>query len=516
MKWAWWAVLGALALVASCRTAPVPPAVAAVPTSFPSALEAAQKELQDGHPAQAWVLVANQDDGGAEKASFLSQVTERLRQDLGAVDPQKQASRARDLKATLAFVDGSTWKPEVAAPAVGNAAGGPALWLKGTATVIVNRGLKVENGVAQPDIVIGSGFFISADGYLLTNHHVIESEVEPGESASSKLSLRLPGSKGERLPAKVVGWDRNLDLALLKAEYKPEYVFPLGGDEPAAGQRLQALGSPGGLEATVTEGIVSATKRPLLTLGEVIQIDVAVNPGNSGGPLVDRQGRAVGVVFAGIREFQGVNFAIPASLVTQALPRLYAGGRSVVPWLGLGFQEDLHGVEVVYVVPRGPADWAGIRVGDRLTSVAGTPVSSLAEAQTRLLDFGTEALVPLEVSRGGDSLRRWAALAARPEWPLKEAAMNDLTGRLLPLAFGVVVDDLAASSGTKFRVVRVWPGTSGEELQLAANDPLEVVDWTVDPKNQALITRWVVKRRLGGYLESVIQMAVPLSTRLFL
>jgi S1-C subfamily serine protease len=385
------------------------------------------------------------------------------------------------------------------------------------ATIIVNRGLKVDNGVSQPDIVIGSGFFVTSDGYLLTNHHVIESEVEPGPSVSSRLSIRLPGSKGERLPAKVIGWDRNLDLALLKAEYKPEFVFSLGsGPDPVPGQRLQALGSPGGLEATLTEGIVSAVERPLLAVGEVLQIDVAVNPGNSGGPLLDNRGRVVGVVFAGIREFQGVNFAIPTSLVRLVLPRLQAGGRAVLPWIGLGLQEDHRGLEVLYVVPRGPGDWAGVRKGDRLLTVAGVPVTEISQAQVLLLPFGTEAVVPLELERNGTRLKLWTSLEARPELPLKDAAMTDLTSRVLPLAFGVEVDDLAAGVDRSFRVVRVWPGSSGEELSLAENDPLEVVDWVADTENKALITRWKVKRRLGGYLESVVQLAAPFSSRLFL
>src|SRR6185369_12168457 len=130
----------------------------------------------------------------------------------------------------------------------------------------------------------------------------------------------------------------------------------------------------------------------LLAVGEVLQIDVAVNPGNSGGPLVDNKGRVVGVVFAGIRDFQGVNFAIPVSLVQKDLPRLRSGGKAVLPWLGLGIQEDHRGLEVNYVAPRSPSDWAGLRVGDRLTSVAGTQVSDLGDAQVRLLDFGTDAV----------------------------------------------------------------------------------------------------------------------------
>lgn len=499
-----------------CQSAPLGPPVAPVPVNLSAALEQAQEELREGRWASAWALVSNRTEVSEEKDQFLSSVLRAMEEEWSKARELGLVSKAQDLEASLALIRRGAWEP--AAPGENEAVDSvPSQWLKGTVTVVVNRGLKVENGAAQPDIMIGSGFFISADGYLLTNHHVIESEVEPGPSTSSRLSIRLPGSKGERLPAKVIGWDRNSDLALLKAEYQPEFVFTFASDAVLVpGQRLQALGSPGGLEATLTEGIVSAVQRPLLAIGEVLQIDAAVNPGNSGGPLLDSRGQVVGVVFAGIREFQGVNFAIPTSLVRQMVPRLQAGGRAVLPWLGLGLQEDHRGLEVLYVAPRSPADWAGVKKGDRLTGVAGTPVKELAPAQVRLLAFGTDAVIPLDLERDGLTVRVWSTLQPRPELPLKEAALNDLTSRVLPLAFGVEVEDKASGVDRSFRVLKVWPGTVAEELSLAANDPLEVQDWVADTENKVLLTRWKVKRRLGGYLESIVSLGVPFSSRLFL
>jgi S1-C subfamily serine protease len=461
--------------------------------------------------------VANRAETSDQKAAMLADLEANFAREQASAEAKGEARKARDLGATLALVRTGTWKPAEEPVPSADSPSTPTQWLQGTATVVVNKGLKVENGAAQPDIVIGSGFFVSPDGLLLTNHHVIESEVEPGASPSSKLSVRLPGSKGERLPAKVVGWDKNLDLALLKVEYKPPFVFSLSTvADPVAGQRLRAIGSPGGLEASLTEGIVSSSARPLLALGEVLQIDVAVNPGNSGGPLVDAQGRVVGVIFAGIRDFQGVNFAIPASLVRRVYPLLQAGGRISLPWVGLGLQEDAQGVEVLYVVPRGPGDEAGIRVGDRLTALAGTPFKEIAPAQVRLLDFGTDAVVPVDLIRDGSPLRLWTTLGVRPDLPLKEAALKDLTSRVFPLAFGAVVEDTAQGVDRTFRVKRVWPGTPAEELGLSENDPIEVVDWVVDTKNEVVATQWKVKRRLGGWLESTVQLAVPYQSRLFL
>jgi len=503
-------------LLTGCLNLPPVPAPAIVPPSLPTALELAQEELLAQRWGKAWILVANRTEVSTEKAAFLSLLESQLVDRLAEAKTQAGGRKTLDLEATLSLIQNGSWVPPVS-EAVEVEGSQASLWLKGTATVLVNRGLKVENGASQPDIVIGSGFFVSSDGFLLTNHHVIESEVEPGPSLSSRLSVRLPGSKGERLPAKVIGWDRNMDLALLKVEFKPEFVFSLSsGPDLIPGQRLQALGSPGGLEATLTEGIVSAVHRPLLAVGEVMQIDAAINPGNSGGPLVDSDGRVVGVVFAGIRDFQGVNFAIPTSLVRRVLPLLYSGGKAVLPWMGMGVQEDHKGLQVLYITPRGPADWAGVRIGDRVVGIAGVPTQELSAAQIRLLDFGIDAVIPLDLEREGRPLRLWSTLEPRPDFPLRDAARDDLTERVLPLAYGVIVEDRSPGLDRVFRVKSIWPGTAAEELSLAENDPLEVLEWVADTENKALITRWKIKRRLGGYLESVVQLAVPFSSRLFL
>jgi len=482
-------------------------------------VDQAKTEIQKGNWGLAWVLLANQDIESTEKQTLETKIRSHWQDALVKAQAQSSPRLVKDLEANLALSAGKSWIPP-RTPETGSASKtstNPDDWLKGTVTVIVNRGLKVENGSASPDIVIGSGFFISDDGYLLTNHHVIESEVEPTDAVSSKLSIRLPGSRGERLPARVVGWDKNMDLALLKAEYHPPFVFRLSTDsDPVPGEKLQVLGSPGGLESTLTQGIVSAVKRPLLSVGEVLQIDAAVNPGNSGGPMVDADGRVLGVVFAGIRGFQGVNFAIPTSLVRLDLPRLQVGGRAVLPWMGLGFQEDMHGTTVVYIVPRGPGDWSGVHLGDRLVAVGGVPVSDLNAAQIRLLDFGISAVVPLDWERDGKPIRLWTTLAQRPDDPLKIAAMNDLAQNVLPLAFGVAVDDVGPGVDSNFRVTKVWPGTAGDELSLTPNDPIQVLDWLIDTKNHALLTRWKLKRRLGGYLDSVVSLGAPYESRLFL
>jgi S1-C subfamily serine protease len=501
-------------LLMGCQSVPVPPPSAARPASLSAALAQAQTELKANRLGSAWVLAANQDGRSEEKAAFLRSVQAAF--DKKLKEAKGETRRTQDLEATVSLMATGHWEPPVPTPTA-SLSTVPSQWLQGTVTVFVDRGLRLEDGAAVPDIVLGSGFFVSADGYLLTNHHVIESMVDPKASIGARLSVALPDSKGIRIPARVVGWDRNLDLALLKVDYKPPYVFTLGtGPDPIPGQKLQAIGSPGGLEQTLTEGIASSQRRPLLSMGEVIQIDVAVNPGNSGGPLLDSSGQVVGIVFAGIQGFQGVNFAIPASLVQKDLPRLQVGGAAVLPWVGLGLQEDEKGLEVLYISPLSPGNWAGIQVGDRLTGVAGVPVKEINEAQVRLLDFGTDAVIPLDLIRDGKPLVLWTTLEQRPEFPLEDASRKDLVAKVIPLAFGVVVKDVGKGTDRSFTVVKVWPGSAAEDLSLSEGDSLDVLQWVVNLKDHSLRTDWKVKRKVGKGQEEVVKMALPLAVREFL
>ena len=157
--------------------------------------------------------------------------------------------------------------------------------MKGTVTVWVDRGMTIEKGLGRADRMIGSGFFIDANGYLITNYHVIQSEVDPEYEGFSRVYIKRAENPTVRIPAKVVGWDTTFDLALLKTEINPEMYFQLGSSEDLnIGSRIYAIGSPAGLEQTLTSGIVSAQNRRLLSLGSVLQIDAPVNHGSSGGP----------------------------------------------------------------------------------------------------------------------------------------------------------------------------------------------------------------------------------------
>jgi S1-C subfamily serine protease len=168
----------------------------------------------------------------------------------------------------------------------------------------------------------GSGIIIGKNEEMLliaTNYHVIESEVDPEYEGYSRLYIKTSEDSETKIPAKVVGYDSVMDLALLKTEITPKYVFQLGSSENLEiGDQIYAIGSPLGLEKTITSGIISTTDRKITTMGTVMQIDASVNAGNSGGPAVSKEGLVQGVVFAGIEGSQGLNFAIPVEYLKNA------------------------------------------------------------------------------------------------------------------------------------------------------------------------------------------------------
>ncbi|MGI5090116.1 serine protease [Treponema vincentii] len=272
--------------------------------------------------------------------------------------------------------------------------------MKGTVTVWVDRGMTIKKGLGMADRMIGSGFFIDANGYLITNYHVIQSEVDPEYEGFSRVYIKRAENPTVRIPAKVVGWDTIFDLALLKTEINPEVYFQLGSSEDLnIGSRIYAIGSPAGLEQTLTSGIVSAQNRRLLSLGSVLQIDAPVNHGSSGGPIIDEAGRVQAIVFAGLERNEGLNFAIPVELLRLILPQLYAGGETVHAWMscyGVSVKESPQqeaGTELVYAVPGSSA--SVIPAGAVITHLNGRAVPSLEALQTELMRLATGTIVKI-------------------------------------------------------------------------------------------------------------------------
>jgi len=234
----------------------------------------------------------------------------------------------------------------------------------------------------------GSGLIITPDGYIVTNSHVVENAIAP--------QISLPD--GSSFQAEIVGQDRATDLSLLRVS--PAGNLPaarLGdSDQLQVGQIAIAIGNPYGFQNTVTAGVISAVGRSLRSragrlIDDVIQTDAALNPGNSGGPLVDSDGRVIGINTAIIQYAQGICFAIPVNTVRWVVTTLLREGKVTRGFLGIGGQTvplparvvrhftlpQESGVYVVQVMKGSPADNAGVKEGDVIISLADQTVASV-------------------------------------------------------------------------------------------------------------------------------------------
>jgi len=392
--------------------------------------------------------------------------------------------------------------------------------IKGVATVWVDRGMRIERGRGIPDRVLGSAFFVDASGLLITNYHVISSEVDPTYQGYSRMYIRMGDSASARIPAKVIGWDKAMDLALIKTEITPEYVYSVvDWVVPMVGDTVYAIGSPGGLEKTVTQGIVSALGRRFLQIGDVTQIDAAVNHGNSGGPVVDMTGRLVGVVFAGADQFQGLNFAIPAERLAAALPAMIAGGKAERPWLGLSLSETSAGAEIVYVAPSTPAAEQQVREGSIIKTINGEAVTApqgalIPALQDRLFPLQPGELVTLEVTEpDGTVAKRLLRLVSRPVVPMADAAQKDSKERMAAPLFGLILASQEGSSlFSTYLVKKVIRGSIADEAGLSESDPVSIRGFRVFEKDGYALMNIDVKKRRMGYLETTMQLPALLDT----
>jgi len=390
--------------------------------------------------------------------------------------------------------------------------------LKGAVTILVNRGIRMDRGIGYPDSVIGSGFFVDSRGYILTNYHIIESEVNPKYEGFSRLYIRPHNSETAKIPAKVVGWDPVLDVALLKAEIETEYVYPIDpGVLYTPGDIIYAIGSPGGLRNTVTSGIVSATGRRFLQMGTTLQVDVPVNPGNSGGPLVNTKGNLVGVIFAGIEQFEGINFAIPAKWIVHIMPELFAGGAVTHSWLGLTVVETVRGLEVSYVVPGEAAGRGGIEAGDIITSLYGTEVASVEDVHEIIIDLAPDTLVGISWRRAGKEFNGILSVGKRPEFPIDLSRERDTLTNLVAPLFGMTIEQTGNYFWeTSYTIKRVYPGGIADETGLSVNDPLNILEFEIDEENRIGYLQIVVKKKKAGFIERAIQLGTYLEVDNFI
>lgn len=278
-----------------------------------------------------------------------------------------------------------------------------------------------DEEATQGQSSLGSGVIVAAQGFILTNNHVVES--------ADEIAVMLPG--GKVAEARVVGADPETDLAVLRVEANG--LQPITFADPASvqvGDIVLAVGDPFGVGQTVTQGIVSATGRNRLginTFENFIQTDAAINPGNSGGALVDTSGHLVGIntaIYSRSGGSQGIGFAIPVSLARQVMEQIIATGRVSRGWLGVSARDVIHestntaaGAALVAVQRGGPADRAGLRAGDTVVTINGKEIGDTAAliTETAALSPGTKA--QFRVLRGHEALSLQVELGQRPAAP---------------------------------------------------------------------------------------------------
>ena len=257
----------------------------------------------------------------------------------------------------------------------------------------------------------GSGFIISKDGYILTNHHVV------GES--DKITVKLKDDR--EFEAKIVGTDPKSDVAIIKIKGKNDLpVLPLGSsDVLEVGEWVMAVGNPFGLSHTMTVGVVSAKGRTSVGITDYedfIQTDAAINPGNSGGPLVNMNGEAVGInsaIFSRSGGYMGIGFAIPIDMVKQIKDQLIAKGSVTRGYLGVMIQDltedlvrsfdldDTNGVLIAEVTEDSPADKAGIKRGDVVVEFNGKKVKNVGQFRNMVALASPKSRVKMSINRNG-------------------------------------------------------------------------------------------------------------------
>ena len=386
--------------------------------------------------------------------------------------------------------------------------------MKAAVTVWVDRGVTVKHGAGYADVIIGSGFFIDERGYIITNHHVIDSMVNPKYEGYARLYIKLPDDNITKIPAKVVGYDSLLDLALLKVEIVPDYVLNLGSSSDLEiGDKISVIGTPAGLEGTLTSGIISSFDRKLLALGNVFQIDAAVNSGNSGGPLIDKNLKVQAIVFAGMLQLQGLNFAIPVEYLKQELDILYGRGEVVHPWIccfGNTKRDGVKksGLEVQYILPGGSGFMAGLSEGDVITGLDGKNISSLDDFNFFMMAYETETILKLDyISKEGLQKSCLVYLEARPEHPSLTVFDSDLiTSSFVPL-FGMKLIPSSTTNKNSYTIEKIIPGSAADDMSFSENDAVTVLDVSVDQKNEVIITPLSTKRKKKAFLDVVISLA---------
>ena len=347
----------------------------------------------------------------------------------------------------------------------------------------------------------GTGFVVDKNGYIITNQHVVEN--------ADRIKVRMPGDEND-YRARVIGFDSETDVAILKIEaHRPLAPVQIGNsDSVQVGDWVIAIGSPFGLQATVTAGIVSAqrTSRDLPGAGtfqNFLQTDAAINPGNSGGPLLNIRGEVIGMntmIATRSGSYEGIGFALPSNTAAKVYNDIIRQGRVIrgsigISWRNNASQSDTllafgldHGVIVGTVAPTGPAGKAGIKPDDVITSINSKPVRDGDDLVTKVADLPIGSDIDVGVDRDGKKLEYKVAIAQRSVvWqgdpqvtsvkPVQAAPV--ITGDK-PAKLGITIQrltekersDLGIDDKTGVKVLTVDPGSFGDDIGLLEGDTI--------------------------------------------
>ncbi len=368
---------------------------------------------------------------------------------------------------------------------------------------------------------LGSGVIVSADGYILTNNHVVQNAKE----------IQVGLNDGRNFTGKVVGTDPQTDIALVRinADNLPALTLT-NSDQVQIGDVVLAIGNPFGIGQTVTSGIVSAKNR--VTSGDMdqdfIQTDAAINPGNSGGALVDAEGRLVGINTAILSRSggnQGIGFAVPSDLCRWVMDSLVKGGKvsrgflgvqiqSLTPNLAQAFKLDrANGALVADVTPGSPAEAAGLKSGDVITRYNDQPVQDASQLKLKVAETPPGTTVPMQINRNGETKNFSVTLKELAKSDLASNSENAPGGTTSnDTLHGVAVADLDRNTRTELKVpanvhgaviTQVEQGTPAAEAGLEEGDVIleinhhpisnaqEAVDVTSKPAGgETLVKVW--------------------------
>jgi len=347
-----------------------------------------------------------------------------------------------------------------------------------------------SDGPPQAERSLGSGVIVDKRGYILTNHHVVEQ--------ATKIQVQLNGDT-TRYTAKVVGVDEDTDLAVIKIDANKELpIAKLGNSEGVqVGDWVLAIGSPFGLQATVTAGIISAKDRGGIgqQFQRFLQTDAAINPGNSGGPLVDLAGEVIGIntaIITGSRGYEGVGFALPSNTAINVYDQIIKQGRVTRGSIGVSFQEEIstnaitlkslgapYGVVIEGVQPGSPAEKAGLKGGDVIISVNGHPVKNGNDLVNPIAQAPIGSKVKLTYIRDRSEKETAATVEDRTRvFPNAAGRLGDQPGEAVPTEFGLHVEELTPERGHRVGVegqkgvlvTEVEPASFAEDLGFGRGD----------------------------------------------